>query len=118
MKIVYDSRTGNTESLAKRVTEEAISIKDVDKINKDDRLLLLTYTFGNGEINKTTEAFLADYGSQVVGVVSTGNVVKHPQTFGHAAPRISERLGVPIVRIVQLKGDEEDVEIIQKWIEK
>lgn len=118
MKIFYDTQKGNTEFVAKKLCEHATSIQDTTNLLDTDKVLLLTYTIGNGEIPKTTEAFLQKHGKNVCGVVSTGNIIRHPQTFGHAAVRISERLNVPVVRIVQLKGEDQDFVEINKWIEK
>lgn len=119
MSIYYDSKTGNTEHIAKQVCECAKSVLDLNNLPKPgEKILFLTHTTGNGELTKPAEEFVKNYGSQIIGVVSSGNVVKHPQTFGHAAVRISERLNVPIVRIVQLKGEQEDIDIIKTWFQK
>lgn len=101
VKIAYISRTGNTEGISK-VLEEKFSengaevvraaAKDIDGDFFDDAdiCVVATYTFGHGEVPAGFTDFEKaiadkDYSGKIFGVVGSGNLEHHADTFAHAA---------------------------------
>ncbi|MBI0445392.1 class Ib ribonucleoside-diphosphate reductase assembly flavoprotein NrdI [Deinococcus sp. DB0503] len=115
MILVYDSLTGNTRRFAERVGGAlGLPVMPLAHYPGGDALLL-TYTFGQGEVPGSTQRFLAQHAPQVRGVVSSGSY--HWGTnFGRAGRRIAENWGIPLVAIINKAGSQADLERVQQWI--
>lgn len=115
MKIVYDSLTGNTRRFAERLARDTgLPVESVGAYQGGDALLL-TYTFGRGEVPASTSSFLAQHAASIRGVVSSGSF-HWGANFGRAGKLIAEQLGIPLVSIINKAGSQKDVEVIKTWI--
>lgn len=115
MKLVYDSMTGNVRRFAEKVAAGDLVMESVTDYTGGDALLL-TYTFGKGEVPASTSTFLSRHGEQVRGVVSSGSY-HWGEDFGRAGRTIAEKLDVPLVRIINKGGSEADVQAVREWID-
>lgn len=114
MKIVYASRTGNTEYL---VTEE-LGITDALKIESGDEeikepYILFTYTDGSGDVPFEVESFLQNNGQYIKGVIACGDR-GYGDDFAKSGDKISEQYNVPCLYKVENTGTDEDIEAIKK----
>lgn len=109
-KVYYDSRTGNVARFIEKV--KAATGWDFQKIQEGESAMerghLITFTTRFGEIPESTRQFLAESGSYIDTVSSSGNR-NWGRNFGVAADQISAQLGVPILIKFELSGTEEDV---------
>lgn len=116
MKIYYISRMGKTETLAKNVSSEAIKIEDFSLL-VNEPFIILTYTDGNGVLPKGLKEFLDNNKAFLKGVVSTGSLARHAETYCFAADIISKDYNVPTILKVDGAGTNEDVEIIKEFLQ-
>lgn len=117
MKIVYASRTGNTEYL---VTDE-LGLSDALKIESGDEeiqepFILFTYTDGTGDVPFEVESFLEKNGSFLKGVIACGDH-GYGEDFAKSGDKISEQYNVPCLYKVENTGTEEDIEAIKKILD-
>lgn len=104
MKYVYASRSGNVEKLVQTLELEALKLKDGTETVGED-FILLTYTDGRGEVPPVVASFLKSNGFHLKGVVVSGNMQRHADTFCGAGQIISEEYGVPVIAQVDGAGD-------------
>ena len=114
INVIYYTLSGNTESFARKLTDEPLDIKDVKRTNQPFVLLTPTYKFG--QVPDIVSEWLKDNHTNMVGVVSFGNRNWGSEFFGKAGDIISEMYNVPLVRKVELRGTEEDVAYITEFI--
>ena len=114
MKLVYDSMTGNTRRFTEKVAAGELVTESVGEYSGGDALLL-TYTFGQGEVPTSTATFLSRHGEMVRGVVSSGSF-HWGENWGKAGRTIAEQYGIPLVRIINKGGSEADVQAVRAWI--
>ena len=115
MQLVFDSLTGNTRAFTQRLAAAAgLEATPVGEYAGGD-YLLLTYTFGKGEVPKTTNTFLSRHSASMRGVASSGSF-HWGANFGRAARTIAEQYGVPLVAVFNKRGSEADIERIKQWI--
>lgn len=107
MKYVYASRSGNVEELVRILGLEAMKIKDgTEKADQD--FILFTYTDGRGVMPPVVADFLKENHSCLKGVIVSGNMQRHGDTFCGAGQVISEMYGVPVIAQVDGVGDSYD----------
>ena len=107
MKYVYASRSGNVEELVHILGLEAMKLKDgTETIDQD--FILFTYTDGRGVVPPVVTAFLKENHSYLKGVIVSGNMQRHGDTFCGAGRIISEMYGVPVIAQVDGVGDAYD----------
>lgn len=117
MKIYYASRMGKVEKLAKMVSEEAVKIESADlKVNED--FVLFTYTDGNGIVPAIVDKFLKNTHEHLKGVVVSGSMERHADTYCYAGDIIAKEYNVPCLYKVDGAGTQEDVNAIQKLLNK
>lgn len=105
MKIVYASRTGNTQKLIDRISPaDTLKIESGEESVKED-YILITYTDGAGIIPPAVEKFLDSNHGSCKGVAVSGNKERHPDTFCFAADKIEEKYGLPILIKFDKDGD-------------
>ena len=80
MKYVYASRSGNVEELVHVLGLEAMKIKDGTE-TMDQDFILFTYTDGRGVVPPVVTAFLKENHSYLKGVIVSGNMQRHGDTF-------------------------------------
>ena len=112
MLIIFDTRTGSTERFVKKLGFNHIKIEP-DLIITEP-YVLVTYTFGFGNIPRTTQSFLDNNYKYIIGVASNANR-NWGKNYGKAADRISEKYNVPIIHKFELAGNQSDVD---KFIEE
>lgn len=117
MLIVYASKFGNTKEFVNKLNMRAINIRDTKTVNEP--FVLVTFTFGFGEVPEEVASFLeyGDNSKYIRGVASGGNR-NWGRNFGNAASIISQKYNVPILLKFELQGSSKDVEEFKKEMEK
>lgn len=113
LKVVYDSKTGFGKKFAEKVSDSVQSISE--PINGP--CILVTRNVGLGMVPGTTKKFLKQYGKHVVGVVVNGDR-RFGKHFCAAGPKIQKAFGIPIIRNIELDGNDKDVAQIKELVEK
>ncbi|GGR65424.1 protein NrdI [Deinococcus seoulensis] len=119
MRLVFDSLTGNVRRFALAVSREAGgvpvgSVRDAPPA-PGEPFLLLTYTFGQGEVPASTAAFLRSHAGGLRGVVSSGSY-HWGENFGRAGDRIASEFRVPLVARLNKGGTVSDREQVTRWV--
>ncbi len=115
MKYVYASRMGHVEQLVNALSLEAIKIVNGDEAVNED-FILFTYTDGHGIVPANVVAFLEKNGSYLKGVVASGSMERHADTFAWAGDIIAKDYNVPCLYKVDGSGTQEDQEKIAACI--
>lgn len=115
--IVYASRTGNVRYIIGKLNLPSSEI--VEDLVIQEPYFLITYTDGLGEIPNRVENFLLNEDNQLnlKGVIVSGNV-NFGDMFCLPAEIISDRYSVPIIRKIDLRGTDEDINEILKQYHK
>ena len=113
--IVYASRTGNVRYIASKLKAECIEISEELKLTRP--YLLITYTDGLGDIPAKVARFLENNAKFCKGVVVSGNSNFGHTAFGGAGDKIAATYHISLVRKLDLRGNQEDYEAIQKFYE-
>lgn len=117
LQLVYDSMTGNVRRFAQSVAQEFgnVDLLDVRQHAPQREFLLLTYTFGTGQVPSSTKNFLLVYGPLLRGVVASGSF--HWGTnFARAANLIAAEYHVPIVAKLNKGGTQADLKQVVAWL--
>lgn len=115
MIVVYDSLTGMGKRFALNISKDAISIKDLDLLQEE--CILITRSFGFGNISEETKAFLDSNKDMVIGVAVTGNK-NWGSLYGNAAKLINQEYGILIIHIFEGSGFEKDRQVVQNFIDE
>ena len=109
MKIVFATRMGNTDELVRQKLGYTDAIQIVDGSEKvDGDYVLFTYTDGYGEVPGVVESFLDNNKAGLKGVVATGSMARHADTFAVAGDKIVKDFGGVLIAKVDVQGTEED----------
>ena len=109
MKIVFATRMGNTDELVRQKLGYTDAIQIVDGSEKvDGDYVLFTYTDGYGEVPGVVESFLDNNKAGLKGVVATGSMARHADTFALAGDKIVKDCGGVLIAKVDVQGTEED----------
>lgn len=111
MKFAYISRMGKTENLVKHLGLEALKIETGNEV-MDEPFILFTYTDGNGIVPPTIDTFLASNKDNLKGVIATGSMARHADTYCFAGDIISKNYNVPCLAKVDGEGTQEDWDLI------
>lgn len=114
MVIYYDTKTGNVKRFIEKLGVQAIPVDSTLLVNEP--FLMITYTFGFGQIPQTTYDFLQRNAANLMGVASSGNRAWGAM-FGNAATLISQIYSVPMVRKFELGGSQDDVQTVKEFLE-
>lgn len=118
MLLAYDSLTGNVRRLAQELAGQlGAEVMDVRTQMPGREYLLLTYTFGTGQVPDSTRTFLDQHGHLLRGVVSSGSY-HWGQHFARAADVIAARYGVPIVAKINKGGTATDRARVMLWLKE
>lgn len=79
--------------------------------------LLVTYTFGRGDMPVSTERFLERHAAGMQGVVASGSF-HWGETFALAGERIAARYRVPLIAKINKSGSETDRRVVTRWLEE
>lgn len=115
MKIYYASRMGKVEKLALAVSAEAIKIESADTVVNED-FILFTYTDGFGVVPPMVDEFLKQTHEHLKGVVVSGSMERHADTYCFAGDIISKEYNVPCLYKVDGAGSDEDVAAIKQLL--
>ena len=110
MVYVYASRTGNVESLIGKLGIDAVRINDGSETVQES-FVLFTYTDGYGDIPSEVESFLVSNGSNLKGVIASGDK-SYGDAFAQSGDKISEQYHVPCLYKLENDGTDEDVKNI------
>lgn len=111
--IIYTSRTGNVRYIVGELNLPNSEIEEGLVVHVP--YFLFTYTDGLGETPIKVENFLKDEvnRSNLRGIIASGNV-NFGDLFCQAAKVVSYKFNVPIIRKVDLRGTNEDINEIRK----
>ena len=117
MQLVYDSLTGNVRRFAQAVALECggAELLDLRQQTPEREFLLLTYTFGTGEVPATTQKFLQSHGHLLRGVVASGSF-HWGRNFARAADLIAAEYRVPVVAKLNKGGTLGDRQSVSHWL--
>ena len=115
MKIIVFSLTGNCKRFAKMYEipeEDVVYLRDIDyNINFD--YILITPTFGFGEVPVAVSKFLKENYRHLKGVVGSGNK-NWGNRFANASELISKEYNVPLLMKIELHGNKKDISEFKK----
>ena len=115
MKIIVYSLTGNCKrfvDMCEIPKEDVIYLQDIDyDVNFD--YILITPTFGFGEVPVAVSKFLKENYKHLKGVVGSGNK-NWGERFANAAEIISGEDNIPILMKIELHGNKKDISDFKK----
>ncbi|PTA69652.1 class Ib ribonucleoside-diphosphate reductase assembly flavoprotein NrdI [Deinococcus arcticus] len=117
MLLVVDSLTGNVRRFAQALAQEAggLDLHEVRQGAPAAPYLLLTYTFGQGQVPASTQAFLALHGAGLRGVVASGSY-HWGDHFARAGSVIAAQFRVPLVARINKAGTTADRAQVAAWV--
>lgn len=122
MRLVYDSLTGNVRRFTRGVQQEFLNryglelpLLEVQRGAPGGDYLLLTYTFGEGEVPRSTARFLAEHSAGLRAVVASGSFHWGPN-FGRAGDIIAHHYSVPFLVRLNKAGNQKDKETVIVWL--
>ena len=113
--IVFASRTGNVRSIVSKLQLPNIEIHESLRITEP--FLLFTYTDGLGHVPQIVSNFMEHNYSYCRGVIASGNSNFGHDVFCKSAHILSEQYHIPIVRKIELRGFQHDIQAIQAFYE-
>ena len=115
MKIIVYSLTGNCKrfvDMCEIPKEDVIYLQDIDyDVNFD--YILITPTFGFGEVPVAVSKFLKENHNHLKGVVGSGNK-NWGERFANASEIISKEYDVPLLMKIELHGSKKDISEFKK----
>ncbi|WP_291426977.1 class Ib ribonucleoside-diphosphate reductase assembly flavoprotein NrdI [Deinococcus sp.] len=117
LQLVYDSMTGNVRRFAQAVALDCggTELLDLRQQAPAREFLLLTYTFGTGEVPLSTRKFLQTHGHLLRGVVASGSF-HWGHNFARAADLIAAEYRVPVVAKLNKSGTAKDCQSVSTWL--
>ena len=115
MKIIVYSLTGNCKRFVEMCEipeEDVIYLQDID-YDVDFDYILITPTFGFGEVPAAVSKFLVENHMYLKGVVGSGNK-NWGERFANASEIISEEYDVPLLMKIELHGSKKDISEFKK----
>ena len=113
--IVFVSRTGNVRNIVGRLGDLPTMEITESSIIINEPYFLITYTDNLGETPQIVKDFL-NYSEvnrdNLKGVVASGNTNFGDMYYCGSAIEISRWIGVPIIRMIDLRGNKEDIATI------
>ena len=107
MKYVYASRHGKTEKLVQALGLDAVKLEEGTAAMSED-FIIFTYTDGKGIVPKIVEDYLKTCGDKLKGVVATGNMERHADTYCWAGDIIAKDYNVPCLGKLEGEGTDEE----------
>lgn len=116
MKLVYDSMTGRGARFAEQVGYSSLPVKDFENLeDKSGSFIIITRSFGFGQIPPAVIELLDKHGDKFVGVIAAGNK-NWGDNFGAAGDKIQAQYNIPLICKFEGSGFRADIEIAQEWI--
>lgn len=123
MKVIYASLTNKTAIFAKKLKSclqqngyDIEFIKMNPKMTVEDEFVLITYTFGHGEVPASVNRFLNENYCNLIGVIGTGDKAWGIDRYNKASEIISNKFNIPILHQLEKQGFPQDVEYATKRI--
>ena len=117
MNYIYASRSGNVEKLIQSLGLEAKKLADGTE-KAEGEFILFTYTDGRGIVPPVVEQFLKENHSLLKGVVVSGNMQRHGDTFCAAGEIIAKEYQVHVIAQVDGAGNEWDYRQIRSRLQE
>ncbi|ASN68068.1 hypothetical protein 8F11_33 [uncultured Caudovirales phage] len=111
MKVYYASMTGNVRRFIAKTGVDAINIKGAPI--PTEPFVLVTYTFGFGDIPAEVDAWLTHNYKLLRGVAVSGNR-NWGDNYGLAGDKISHKYGVPLILKFEQAGTPEDIRLFKE----
>ena len=115
MKIIVYSLTGNCKrfvDMCEIPEGDVIYLQDID-YDIDFDYILITPTFGFGEVPVAVSQFLKENHNHLKGVVGSGNK-NWGERFANASEIISKEYDVPLLMKIELHGSKKDISEFKK----
>ena len=115
MKIIVYSLTGNCKrfvDMCEIPEGDVIYLQDID-CDIDFDYILITPTFGFGEVPVAVSKFLKENHNHLKGVVGSGNK-NWGERFANASEIISKEYDVPLLMKIELHGSKKDISEFKK----
>lgn len=112
--IVYYSRTNNTKKMLAKLNME-IDCVSIDKYSGIGKYVLVTPSYGLGEVPKEVDEFLAKHSKNMIAVIGGGNR-NWGLRFCNGAKIISRDYNVPLLYKFELTGLKNEIKDIRKVI--
>lgn len=119
--IAYKSRTGNVRNIVGRLDSSIPTIELTESSVINEPYFLFTYTDGLGEIPPVVKDFLLSHEENrknIKGIISSGNTNFGNEYFCGCANEISKWLNIPIIRKIDLRGNQDDITAINNSYKK
>lgn len=115
----YYSFTGKSRRFAEKLTNHfpLVDITQDDLPAGTTGVVLLTPTYGLGNIPKPVTAFLDTHSELLRGVVAAGNT-NFTRTYAQAGKTVAHEYQVPLVRIIDYAGTQADADAVIQWKEE
>lgn len=108
--------TGNVRRFSYRLQEASGAPAFDLRVNEpSEPFLLITYTFGQGDVPASTKRFLVQHAAGLCGVVASGSF-HWGRDFARAGDHIAERFGVPLVAKINKSGSAADTRTVADWL--
>lgn len=121
MIVAYASLTGKVKSFTEKLQMEVPELKLV-KINRDttidDPFILITYTFGSGDIPREVQGFMQRCGDNIIAVAGSGERNWGTHRFCKASIDISNQFNVPLLHTFEKSGFDSDVALVATKIKE
>lgn len=118
MQLFFDSMTGNVRRFSHKLQNLCgVPIFDLSMHKPHGPFLLVTYTFGRGEVPASTTHFLEHHASDLCGVVASGSF-HWGQNFARAGDHIAERYHVPLIAKINKSGSEANTQAVANWLQQ
>lgn len=115
MKYVYASRTGNIDSIIKKLGIDALKLTDGSEM-VEEPFVLFTYSDGYGEIPAVVKAFVDKNSANLKSVIVSGDP-KFGPAYGGAGKKLESEYGTKVLYLVEKAGTDEDIAKIKEIIE-
>ena len=119
LHLAFESLTGNVRRFVGAVQAlhpaQAFDLSAQDKAAPASPFVLLTYTFGRGQVPPRTARFLEAHGHLLRGVVVSGSF-HWGEHFGRAGDLIAAEHRVPLIARINKSGSAADREAVAAWL--
>lgn len=106
MRVFYASMTGNIKRFLTKSGLEHFNIADYPKTSEP--FVLVTYTFGFGNVPQEVAKWLTENSEYMVGVASSGNR-NWGDNYAKAGDIIAFKYGVPLLLKFEQAGNDTDI---------
>lgn len=115
--IVYYTISGNTKAFAERFTSDGFEIVNCkDAANIDGPFIMFTPTYNFGMVPVPVKRLLDGHSDHLRAVVSFGNK-NWGAEYALAGDKVSDSYGVPLLRKVEMRGNDSDYRIIKERLD-